>query len=325
MGVDPWSAGIMAVGSMASAAIGKPKKQRGPAPRNYLQEMQDALASQANIQGNLLALESQYTPRYQELQRSTLSGQMGTLGSLYEEAGALSQGLQGQYLGMQAPLFGQVGRASMDAYQQSLDPSTRGLYSTMMQSAQSDLAAGRELTPEMQRLSQQSARAAMAARGLQFGNQAVAQEVLNSYNMGQARQDRARQFASTMYNAGTNQASNAYQMYGQPLMAGMNTISPMGLLGTSGQMASGLGTTIFQPESEYNAALQSANQGVQTQISSANAQARAGWSSGLMNMVGSLGGAYLRNPNLVGGTQTPQLSGSGGTGSTWNPNTLMHE
>jgi hypothetical protein len=268
--------------------------------------MQDALKAQSGIQGQLLDLERQYTPQYQELQRSTLSGQMGTLGSLYRDAGSLSAGLQSDYLGMQAPIYGQVGQAAMGAYQQSLDSGTKGLYESMMQSAQNDLNAGRNLTPQMQQLAQQSARQAMAARGLS-GNQAVAQEVLNSYQMQNAREDRARQFAGSMYANGVNQTASAMGLYGNPLMTQLNAVSPTALLGTAGQMSQGLGTKIFQPESQYNAALQSANQGVQTQIAAANAQAQAGWASGLMGMAGSLGGAILKNPNMVGNTYTPSF------------------
>lgn len=290
--------GIMA-GSALLGAVSKPKKQSAPPPRSYLGEMQSALAGQSSIQGQLLDLERQYTPQYQDLQRTTLQGQMGTLGSLYRDAGSLSSGLQSDYLGMQAPIYGQVGEASMAAYQQSLDPATRGLYSSMMQSAQADLNAGREMTPQMQQMAQQSARQAMAARGLS-GNQAVAQEVMNSYQMQNAREDRARQYAGGMYNAGVGQTQAAMGLYGNPLMTQLNAVSPTALLGTAGQMAQGLGTKIFQPESQYNAALQSSNQGVATQIASANAQAQAGWASGMMGMAGSLGGALLKNPNIIG-------------------------
>lgn len=325
MGIDPVTATIGS--SLVGGIMSKPSKQKAPPPRSYLGEMQDALKSQAGIQDQLLGLERQYTPQYQELQRSTLAGQMGTLGSLYGDAGRLSAGLQSDYLGMQAPIYGQVGQASMDAYQQSLDPATRGLYSSMMASAQSDLNAGRNLTPQMQQMAQQTARQAMAARGLS-GNQAIAQEVLNSYQMQDARENRARQFAGQMYGAGVGQTASAMGLYGNPLMTQLNAVSPTSLLGTAGQMAQGLGTKIFQPESQYNAALQSANQGVQTQINAANAQAQAGWASGLMGMAGSLGGAILKNPNMIGGGGggsaqiiAPTGLGYGGTlnTSTFNP------
>lgn len=305
------------LGGAVLGAMSKPKAQKAPPPRSYLGEMQDALKSQAGIQDQLLGLERQYTPQYQELQRSTLAGQMGTLGSLYRDAGSLSAGLQSDYLGMQAPIYGQVGQASMDAYQQSLDPATRGLYSSMMASAQSDLNAGRNLTPQMQQMAQQTARQAMAARGLS-GNQAVAQEVLNSYQMQDARENRARQFAGQMYGAGVGQTASAMGFYGNPLMTQLNAVSPTALLGTAGQMSQGLGTKIFQPESQYNAALQSANQGVQTQYAAANAQAQAGWASGLMGMAGSLGGAILKNPNLIG------TGGGGGIGMNLGGNTNIY-
>ena len=296
MGIDPVTATIGS--SIIGGVMSKPSKQKAPPPRSYLGEMQDALRGQAGIQDQLLGLERQYTPQYQELQRQTLQGQMGTLGGLYGDAGRLSAGLQSDYLGMQAPIYGQIGEASMAAYQQSLDPATRGLYSSMMASAQGDLNAGRQMTPQMQQMAEQTARQAMAARGLS-GNQAVAQEVMNSYQMQNAREDRARQFAGSMYGAGVGQTQAAMGMYGNPLMTQLNAVSPTTLLGTAGQMAQGLGTKIFQPESQYNAALQSANQGVQTQINSANAQAQAGWASGMMGMAGQLGGALLKNTNLV--------------------------
>jgi hypothetical protein len=184
----------------------------------------------------------------------------------------------------------------------------------MMASAQGDLNAGREMTPQMQQMAQQTARQAMAARGLS-GNQAVAQEIMNSYQMQNAREDRARQFANSMYGAGVNQTASAMGLYGNPLMTQLNAVSPTSLLGTAGQMSQSLGTKIFQPESQYNAALQSNNQGIQAQINSANAQAQAGWASGLMGMAGSLGGAILKNPNLVGNNN----NGGGATYGGTNP------
>ena len=219
MGADPITGSVIGdtiLGGTLVGAATKPSKMKAPPPRSYIKEMQDALNAQESIQDRLLGLERAYTPQYQELQRATLSGQLGTLGSLYRDAGVLSSGLQNDYIGMQSPIYGQIGKASLNAYQQSLDPATRGLYSSMMASAQNDLNAGRGLTPEMERVAQQSARSAMAARGL-TGNQAVAQEVLNSYNLSNMREDRARQFAGSMYNAGIAQTANAYSAYGQQI------------------------------------------------------------------------------------------------------------
>jgi len=294
--------GIMAATSLAGAVGSKPKGIQAPAQRSYLGEMQDALRSQGKIQGDLLDLERQYTPQWQQLQQETLMGQMGTMNALYGQAGQYSQGLQNAYLGMQAPIYGQVGEASRNAYQQTLDPTTAGLYTTMANQASQGLADGRNLSDQELRMAQGNARAAMAARGMQFGNQAIAAEVLGSYNLANSREDRARQYAGQVYGIGQNNAAQAMSMYGQPLMSQMNALSPVGLLASAGQMSQGLGAKLFQPESQYNAGIYGANQSNQMQTQLANAQAQQGWASGMTSMIGNLGSAYLKNPNLVGGS-----------------------
>lgn len=314
-----WTAVGMVAASALSSAMNKPKTIQAPAPRSYLGEMQSALESQSQIQGAALSEESQWTPAWQQLQQQTLMGQMGTLNNLYGQAGQYSQGLQNAYLGMQAPIYGQVGQAARNAYQQTLDPTTAGLYSTMANQAAAGLAQGTALSQQETQLAQQSARAAMAARGMQMGNQAIAAEVLNSYNLGQQRQAQNRAFAGSVYGIGQSNAANAMSMYGSPLMTQMNSLSPTGLLGTAGVMSQGLGSKLFQPESQYNAGTYGANQSNAMQTQLGNQQAQAGWSSGLQSMIGNLGGSYLKNPNLVGPQTTttvdsnPQTSGGGET------------
>lgn len=307
MGIE--AALIGGAAMLGSAAISKPKAAKAPPPRNYLQEMQTALKAQAAIQPELLRLERQYTPEYQALQQQTLMGQMGSLGSLYGDAGQLSQGLQTQYAGMQMPIYSAVGQMAREGYQSGLGAETMGLYNTMQRQAQEGLDASYGLTPDMQRQAQQSARAAMSARGLAGGNQGIAQEVLNSYALGQQRYQQALQNAQSAYGLGTNQFAGGMSAYGTPLMAQLNQVSPTALLGTAGQMSGALGTQIFQPESQYSAGVYGSNQANEAQTNMANAQARAGWSSGMMGMVGSLGGALLSNPNLFGGTPVPSTSG----------------
>jgi len=312
--------GGMALGSAVSGVLGGGKggKISAPTNRSYLGEMQDALSSQGNVQDQLLGLERQYTPQYQSLQEQSLMGQMGSLQNLYGQAIPQSMALQSQYAQAQAPLYGQVGELSRNAYQQALDPNTRGLAAMMQQSAMSDLSYGRNLTPEMTQQAQQSARAAMAARGL-TGNQAIGQEVLNSYALQNQREDRARAYAGGVYNAGVAQQQAANSMYGAPLMANMNLISPSGMLGQAQQNYGNLGAKLFQPESQYNAGIYGANQSNQMQTQLANAQIAAGQQSGLMSMVGQLGGAYLGNAGLFGVTKTAANTGNynANTGGLW--------
>lgn len=315
----------MAAGSAVGSMMGgKGGKISAPTNRSYLGEMQDALSSQGNVQDQLLGLERQYTPQYQSLQEQSLMGQMGNLNNLYGQAIPQSMALQSQYAQAQAPLYGQVGELSRNAYQQALDPNTRGLAAMMQQSAMSDLSYGRNLTPEMTQQAQQSARAAMAARGL-TGNQAIGQEVLNSYNLQNQREDRARSYAGGVYNAGVAQQQAANSMYGAPLMANMNLISPSGMLGQAQQNYGNLGAKLFQPESQYNAGVYGANQSNQTQTQLANAQINAGQQSGLMSMVGQLGGAYLGNAGLFGGTTTAANTGNynAKTGGLWGANGVI--
>jgi len=172
----------------------------------------------------------------------------------------------------------------------------------MINTVQNQLNAGTGLTDQMTQQAQQSARAAMAARGL-TGNQAVGQEVLNSYNLGQARQQQALTNAGALYGQGMTQANSAMASYGSPLMASMGGMNPTSMLGVAGaQNASVNSNMLFTPESQYNAGIYGANQSNQMQTQLGNQQAQAGWQSGMMGMMGKLGGSYLSNPNLVGGT-----------------------
>jgi len=259
---------------------------RPPEKRGYLSEMQSALSGQTGIQGQLLSAEQQYTPQWQAFQQQALQGQMGTLGNLYGSAIPQSQALQGQMLASQGELYGQVGGYARNAYNATLDPTTAGLYSTMAQQAQEGLASGGQLTEQQQRMAQGSARAAMAARGMQFGNQAIAGEVLNAYNLSNQRQQQAQAYAGQVYGIGQQNAAQAMSMYGQPLMNQMGAVSAPAMIGQAQQMYGGLGAKLFSPENQYNAELISANQQNEMSAKMATAQAKAGLWSGAMGMVG---------------------------------------
>lgn len=274
-----------------------------PAERRYLNEMQSALEGQMGIQGKLLSAEKQYTPEWQAVQKQALMGGVGNLAGIYAQTNDQSMALQQQNLQGQGALYGQVGNFARNAYSNTLDPTTAGLYSTMASQAASGLADGRNLSEQEMRMAQGNARAAMAARGMQFGNQAIAAEVLNSYNLANQREDRARQYAGQVYGVGQQNAAQAYQMYGQPLMAQMNQFSTPTLLGQSQQLYGGLGAKLFQPESQYNAQIISANQQNKLQAEMANAQAQAGMISAGIGAIGMMGGGLLGNAGLFGPTQ----------------------
>lgn len=285
-----------------------------PTARSYLGEMQSALAAQGGIQNDLMNLESQYLPQWQKLQQQGLQGAMGNLSALYGSAIPQSEALQNQMLASQGRVYAGVGEQARTAYNNTLDPTTAGLYNTMASQAAQGLAGGRNLSDQETRMGQGAARAAMAARGMQMGNQAIAAEVLNSYNLSNAREDRARQFAGSVYGIGQQNAQQAMSMYGAPLMNQLGAVSATGLIGQAGAYNSSLGSKLFQPESQYNAELISANQQNEMQAAIANQQATTGLISAGIGAIGTMGGGFLSNPGLFSGS----TAGGGGGGASFS-------
>ena len=269
----------------------------------------DAMSAQEAIQPRLLALERQYTPLYQQLQNENQVRGMQYMQDAYAQSIPRSAQLSQQYAEAMQPALAGIGTSARNAYNATLDPSVSGLMGTLGQQATADLARGTALSPEEQKQSEQAARMAMAARGLS-GNQAVAQEVLNNYNLGQARQNAARQFAGSVYGMGQQSAQQAMSMYGNTMLGAAQNFSPAAMYGTTANMNQGLGAQIFQPESQYNAQIVTANRKEAMDAQIANAQSSNAMRSGLMGMVGAIGGAAMGNPALFGAKTAATAGGS---------------
>ena len=269
----------------------------------------DAMSAQEAIQPRLLALERQYTPLYQQLQNENQVRGMQYMQDAYAQSIPRSAQLTQQYAEAMQPALAGIGTSARNAYNATLDPSVSGLMGTLGQQATADLERGTALSPEEQKQSEQAARMAMAARGLS-GNQAVAQEVLNNYNLGQARQNQARQFAGSVYGMGQQSAQQAMSMYGNTMLGAAQNFSPAAMYGTTANMNQGLGAQIFQPESQYNAQLITANRKEAMDAQIANAQSSNAMRSGLMGMVGAIGGAAMGNPALFGATGATGAAGA---------------
>lgn len=302
------------------------KKISAPAPRDYKQEMLDAMAGQEAIQPRLLQLERQYQPEYQKLQQEMMDRQMSYQLDSYGKAIPRSAELSGQFAQAMQPVYGQIGLAAQDAYRTGLGASTMGLYDKLNASANADLQSGRQLDPKQQQAAEQTARMAMAARGLS-GNQAVAQEVMNTYQMQNAREDRARQFAGQVYGIGQGNFQNAMATYGNSMLNQANAYSPANLYNSAYNMSQGLGAQIFNPESQYNANLVTANRKEAMDVKIANAQSKSALTSGLLGAAGAIGGAFLGNPALFGATTGASaglgsLTSGAGFGSTLSTSQL---
>jgi hypothetical protein len=283
--------------------MGKTKKITAPTPRDYKQEMMDSMNAQAAIQPRLLELERQYAPQWQQLQSENQIRGMQLMQDAYGQSIPRSAQLSQQYAEAMQPAFAGIGTSARNAYNATLDPSVSGLMGTLGQQATADLARGTALSPEEQQQSQQAARMAMSARGLS-GNQAVAQEVLNNYNLGRARQNEARQFAGSVYGMGQNAAQQAMGMYGNTMLGAAQSYSPTAMYAGTAAMNQGLGAQLFQPESQYNASLITANRKEAMDVAIANQQASNAARMGIISAVGQIAGSAIG------------AFGGGGIGST---------
>jgi len=269
------------------------KKVSAPPPRDYKQEMLDSMAGQEAIQPRLLELERQYQPLYQKLQQEMMDRQMQFQMDSMQKAIPQSARISSEYASAMAPVYGQMGEQSMSAYRQGLGSEANSLYDTMMRSAQSDLAAGRELTPEMQKQAQQSSRYAMSARGLANSNQGIAAEILGGSQIGQMREHRARAFAGQMYGGAQNTFGQAMGLYGNQMIQQSAAFSPASMYGSAYGMSQGLGAQIFQPESQYNSALIGANRQEAMSVKLANQQASNALTGSIIGGIATVGGAMV--------------------------------
>ena len=281
------------IGASLDAKKAASKAAKGisaPNARSYYGEMSGALEAQQAILPDIAAAEREAMPMYRQLQEESLMGQLGSLENLYGQYSPAAARISQANLTQMSPLYQQAAGMSRDAYMAGMAPGSANLLSTMTQQAQAGLAAGRSLTPEMQTLAQQASRAAMSARGL-TGNQAVAQEVLNSYRLGTERENQARQYATGVYGLGASVSDRAAATYGAPMLS--NVMSPGSLLGAASGMVGAQGPQFVQPESQYMAGVMGQQYSTQAQVNIARAQAQAGLQSGILSGLGQIGAAYV--------------------------------
>jgi hypothetical protein len=243
---------------------------------SYGRTMLEALKAQGKIAGRQFELESQFQPKYADLQ-SQVQGQLGQAGM--QQAGQLynqAADIENQYLGRvrmgdidqlnrllpqykkafealypgsaaASEATGQLAAQSMQSALQrpqltafeagiagpqlesglgtidqglvgqymGAQPGVSGIAGQLAQQAQADLAAGRSLTPEEERMSQQAARQAFAARGMAMGPQSMAAEILNQNQLAnqryQQRQQAGQQIAGTISNLYQPALQQAFQ------------------------------------------------------------------------------------------------------------------
>lgn len=285
--------------SLAGMFMGK-KKVNAPPPRSYLGEMRGAVGAQRDVLPDVVSGDYDASMAYQNLQRQTLMGQLGIMGDLYGAYTPAAAGISGMNLDAFAPIYGRAAGYSADALRQGIGAGGMGLLDMMTAQAGEGLAAGGDLTPGELNFAQQSARQAAAARGMNSSPWAAASEVLNSYKVRQAREDRARSYAASVYGMNQGLAGLGAQLFGNQYLGLASATSPTSLLGQSMQFQGAQGPQFMQPESGYNANVMGSNQNATLQTALANAQIRAGIGSGLMSAGGQIFGGYAQGRGQAG-------------------------
>lgn len=133
------------------------------------------------------------------------------------------------------------------------------LNNSLVQQAQDQLALGTSLDPTDVRQAQQAAREAWAARGLVNSNGAVADEVLNQYNLGQQRLQQRQQFAQGVNSSDLAQRNQAFQ----------------NALGLSDAARGYAGLGLSAQQSNLGAQLQGNQEGLQGQLANQDSSLRA--------------------------------------------------
>ena len=216
----------------------------------------------------------------------------------FQTADQLSRKLNNKYLARTRGVVGEELTAAS---------APNAIEARLQQDAEAELALGRSLSPEQERMATQSARAGMAARGMATGNAALGAEILNRDAFATARQDQRRGFA-----AGVNQMdlarrqrrvglAGAYgdldpfrQSIGPAFALGAQTLSnTTGQVGDifGGSLRTAGGVATFNENmiaNRYNSVLNN-----NAALQSAGMQAGAAGQAGMMGMIGSGAGAAI--------------------------------
>ena len=257
--------------------------------QQYYNENMGAIAAQKKIIPAAMQAEEAMLPQLQGYQARSTESQsqnlLGQYGQLQPYANQAQQQYQGQLIGM----YGQGGQMATDYAVQSLGPQGAYNYNMFQQQAGEGLAMGSGLGYQDQMYAQQSARAAMASRGL-TGNQAVGQEVLNSYQLGNQRLQQRQAMGAQAYQMANQQQQFGQQVYNSPAMQTSQSLYGVGeLYGATQNSFQDMGPRFLQPESQYLANIRG------NRISQENADkaAKAQKQSGFMSMLGAVAGAAI--------------------------------
>jgi hypothetical protein len=245
----------------------------------------------------ILSQEQKFRPEFQGLNLGDIQSFLSGTGGQQGIFGLSNQAAQQAGMGLGEARGAELGQMTQQAgltrgLMQQLSPEQAGVVQGFDEEAQRAYAASQRISPEEQRGYQQTAREAASAAGRLGGNAAIASEVMGREDVFARKRAEAAQAAQNSYNA-------AQGFYTQP---GLNLLGSTPLSYQQGQQfintglgAIGSGTPqLFDTSVGLN--LGAAQRSNQLSAAQANAQAKASYNSGLMNMVGTIGAAALAIP-----------------------------
>jgi len=272
----------------------KPKAIKAP-KMDIAKDLQQYVSGMSAALPQIFSQEQQFRPGFQGLNLGDIqsflggtSGQQGIFGLSNQASQQAGMGLGEARTAELGQMTGQTGLTR--GLMQALSPEQAGVVQGFDEEAQRAYAASQRISPEEQRGYQQTAREAASAAGRLGGNAAIASEVMGREDIFARKRAEATQARQNAYNA-------AQEFYTQP---GLSLLSSAPLSYQQGQqfINTGLGSIgagtpqLFDTSVGLN--LGAAQRSNQLAAQSANAQARAAHSAGMMNMIGDVAGSAFK-------------------------------
>jgi hypothetical protein len=285
----------------------KPKSVKAP-KANYARDISQMLSAYQQSMPGILSFEQQYRPEFQDLNLQDVSRfGLGMLGLSPEFTQQTAQQLG---VAREAELGQMTGQARLTrGLMAGLSPEQASAVQQAQQESQRAYAAARGVTPEQQRMYQQTAREGAQAAGRVGGNAAIASEIMGREDIMARKRAEAAQAGQQAFNlAGQFYTAPGLQLLGSQPLSYQTGNQMMGL----GLDAIGAGKPqLFDVGSALN--LGAAQRQNIVNANAANAQARATYGAGMMDMIGKgLGAAAsIAAAPMTGGTSLLGLAALG--------------
>jgi hypothetical protein len=266
----------------------KPKSVKAP-KANYARDIRQMLSAFQQSMPGILSFEQQYRPEFQRQNLADVS-QFG-LGLLGMSPEFTQQTAQQLGAAREAELGQMTGQAGLTrGLMAGLSPEQASAVQQAQQESQRAHAAAQRVTPEQQRMYQQTAREGAQAAGRVGGNYAIASEIMGREDIMARKRAEAAQAGQQAFNlAGQFYTAPGLQLLGSQPLSYQTGNQMMGL----GLDAIGAGKPqLFDVGSALN--LGAANRQNQLAAAQANAQAKAMQRAAMFNAIGEIGGSVTK-------------------------------